>query len=58
MAHGPALEEPKTPWWLPALGAALFIVGAIAWMTLRDEPKPVQDTTPAADTAGADAGPG
>lgn len=57
MAHGPAPEEPKTPSWLPALGAALFLAAGIAWMTTREEPKPAPaEPAPAADVA--DAGPG
>lgn len=32
-AHGKASElpEPKTPMWLPALGAVLFLTAAILW---------------------------
>lgn len=30
--HTPAaLPEPKTPMWLPALGAVLFLLAGIAW---------------------------
>jgi hypothetical protein len=37
-------DEPTTPMWLPALGAALFIaVGA--WWALSDEDAPAADTT-------------
>lgn len=31
-AHGPpALPEPKTPMWLPALGAVLFLIAGLVW---------------------------
>ncbi|HQY63323.1 MAG: hypothetical protein IPQ09_16430 [Myxococcales bacterium] len=29
--HAPREEEPKTPMWLPALGAALFLLGGMWW---------------------------
>lgn len=55
MAHGPALEEPKSPNWLPALGAAFFLVVAVVWMTTRPEPKAA---APVVESVSADAGPG
>jgi hypothetical protein len=44
-------EEPKTPLWLPALGAALFVALAVVWATLPGAPPPV--TAVAAQTPGA-----
>ena len=47
-AGSPApLPEPKTPMWLPAVGAVLFLLGGLYWAT---SPEPV------AITADADAG--
>jgi hypothetical protein len=31
-AHAEVLPEPSSPLWLPALGAALFLVAAVLWM--------------------------
>ena len=31
-AHEAPQPEPKSPMWLPALGAALFVLAAIAWV--------------------------
>ena len=47
----PQLDEPKTPMWLPALGAALFLIVGIWWAT-RPSPPPPPQTADAAD-AGA-----
>jgi len=30
-SHAKHLPEPKTPMWLPALGAALFLLAGIWW---------------------------
>ncbi len=38
-SHDPnASDEPKTPMWLPALGALLFLVAGIYWATRPAEP--------------------
>jgi translation initiation factor IF-2 len=39
--HGPPAvdDEPKTPMWLPALGAALFLSAGL-WWAVRPEPPP------------------
>ena len=50
-----APEEPKTPMWLPALGATLFLIVGIWWATRPAEPSGA--TTPPGATA-VDAGPG
>lgn len=55
MAHGPVLEEPRSPAWLPALGAALFLLVAVVWLTTRPEPKA---PAPVVESVPADAGPG
>ncbi len=52
----PAPPEPKTPMWLPALGAVLFLTAGLLW-ALSPSAKSESDT--GADTAGsaaADAG--
>jgi ferric-dicitrate binding protein FerR (iron transport regulator) len=56
MAHDSELPEPKTPMWLPALGAAVFLAAGLWWLA---RPQPPQDSTQQAATgvdAGADAG--
>lgn len=57
MAHPSAPpDEPKTPMWLPALGAALFVAVGIWWATRPEEkPAPVETTAEALD-AGPEAG--
>ncbi|MEZ4298313.1 MAG: hypothetical protein R3B70_25395 [Polyangiaceae bacterium] len=47
--------EPMTPGWLPMVGAALFVLGAIFFLTQReagpaDGAKPAAEPTPAAET--------
>lgn len=43
------LPEPKTPMWLPALGAALFVVAAIVWAVMPSSTPPAQaDAAPSA----------
>ncbi len=51
-----APDEPKTPMWLPALGAALFLIAGI-WLATGQDPEP-KKTTPAntSASAAADAG--
>ena len=62
-----AQDEPKSPLWLPALGAALFLLAGIWWLAWNpEEPKPAAaeaasaaasaSAAPAAD-AGAGAAP-
>jgi hypothetical protein len=56
-AHGQAghshggLPEPKTPMWLPALGAVLFLFAGLLWGLW-----PSGDGTTSSPTGGADAG--
>jgi hypothetical protein len=52
--HGPAAPpEPKTPMWLPALGAVLFLLVGLAW-ALSPTPAPAQTgSAPAASGAAA-----
>ncbi len=38
--HSTPLDEPKTPMWLPALGAALFALAGIWWATRPSDPPP------------------
>jgi len=55
-SHGPeAPPEPKTPMWLPALGAVLFLMAGLLW-ALTPDSKPEADATPGAASAAADAG--
>lgn len=54
-------DEPKSPLWLPALGAALFLLVGIWWVTRTPAPVPPSTldagaTVVAGDAAGADAG--
>jgi hypothetical protein len=42
-SHGPPdPPEPKTPMWLPALGAALFLIAGV-WFAVTPSAKPAQD---------------
>ncbi len=51
--HGPALEEPVTPEWLPALGVFLFVAVGVWWAVAArsDAPKAEETEAPAAATA-------
>ncbi|MCA9588130.1 MAG: hypothetical protein KC657_22560 [Myxococcales bacterium] len=52
--HGPAAPpEPKTPMWLPALGAVLFLLVGLAWALSPASPPPTTDAAPAASGAAA-----
>lgn len=61
-ASGGDSDEPKSPLWLPALGAALFLIAGIWWVTRTPEPLPPSTTADAGaavvsgDAAGGDAG--
>jgi hypothetical protein len=57
MAHGPQLDEPKTPMWLPALGGALFLALGIWWIARPAEPPP-ESAEPTTAAAAVDAGAG
>jgi hypothetical protein len=47
-SHGPApLAEPKTPMWLPALGAVLFLTVGLLW-ALSTPPQDARDLAAAA----------
>lgn len=46
------LEEPKTPMWLPAVGAVLFLTVALLW-GLSSPSKDATSTPPEAADAGA-----
>lgn len=56
--HGPPPPpEPKTPMWLPALGATLFLVVGLVWALSPATPEPATGAAPAPSaSAGADAG--
>ncbi len=43
--HTPPPDEPKTPMWLPALGAALFLIVGI-WFATRPTEAPKADAAP------------
>jgi hypothetical protein len=51
-AHGPVPEEPRSPAWLPLLGAALFGVLLILWLA---SPSDDQEKAAAAAAASASA---
>ncbi len=44
-------DEPKTPMWLPALGALLFLLAGIWWATRPSAPDEVKADAPAAASA-------
>jgi hypothetical protein len=55
----PALPEPKTPMWLPALGAVLFLTAGLLWALMpatRDVGSGPGTPASASAGAGADAG--
>lgn len=56
MAHDAPLSEPKSPMWLPALGAALLVLAAAVWLVTpaftRADVTPSVDAGPAAADAG------
>jgi hypothetical protein len=58
--HGPPPPpEPKTPMWLPAVGAVLFLTAGLIWgLPGSNEPKSGSSGAPAASAApaAADAG--
>lgn len=55
-AHGSsAPQEPKTPMWLPAVGAVLFIVGGI-WITSTSSDTEADTAAESAEAAEGDAG--
>lgn len=59
-AHGqtPREDEPKSPLWLPALGAALFLVAGIWWFAFgTPEPKATSPDDAASAAASASAAP-
>jgi hypothetical protein len=57
-ASSPAEDEPKTPMWLPALGAALFVSAGLWWaVTPGAPPPPVADEPVASASAPATAPP-
>lgn len=57
--HGSqSLEEPKTPMWLPALGALLFLITGIWWATRPAEVEVTADPAAAASAAPAATGNG
>lgn len=51
----PAPAEPKTPMWLPALGAVLFLMAGLIWGLMPDSKNEAGSTSGAAGAA-ADAG--
>jgi hypothetical protein len=52
-ASAPAEDEPKTPMWLPALGAALFISVGLWWAVTPGAPPPPTDEAVASASAPA-----
>jgi hypothetical protein len=54
----PPQDEPKTPMWLPALGAALFLIAGIVWATRPPPPPPASAEDDAGESDAAAAGDG
>jgi hypothetical protein len=54
-AHGNAADppEPKTPMWLPALGAVLFLLVGLLWGLWPSPAKPADAAAPPAASSGA-----
>ncbi len=48
-------DEPRTPTWMPLLGGALFLVGALTLMATRPAGKTTEELRTAAATAAQDA---
>jgi hypothetical protein len=51
--HGPHLEEPRSPMWLPYLGAALFGLAVVWWLSTPSQAE--EDRAAAAASASASA---
>ncbi len=49
-------NEPKTPMWLPALGAVLFLTAGLVWGLSSPKAETSGDSAMPAATAAADAG--
>jgi hypothetical protein len=58
-AHGNAAvpPEPKTPMWLPALGAVLFLLAGLLWGLWPSGGKPLEPAAAPAASSGAAAHP-
>jgi hypothetical protein len=56
-ASAPAEDEPKTPMWLPALGATLFVSAGLWWAVTPGDPLPGADQPVASASAPATAAP-
>lgn len=54
--HTPALPEPKTPMWLPALGLVLFLTAGFIWGLTPSSKHEAGSPAGAADHGAADAG--
>lgn len=44
-------DEPKTPMWLPGLGAALFVAAGLWWAVTPGAPPPALDTAASASAS-------
>lgn len=53
-SHSEELPEPKTPLWMPFVGAALFLLAALGWLVTQP---PNTDVAPDAKPAAAEAKP-
>ncbi len=52
----PAPPEPKTPMWLPALGAVLFLTAALIWGFMPESKPEASDTANTAQGSATDTG--
>lgn len=57
-ASGGDSDEPKSPLWLPALGAALFLLAGVWWLTRPSDLPPPSAADAGAAAVTGDAAPG
>lgn len=53
--HGPVLAEPRSPMWLPYLGAALMAAGVVWWLSTPSDAEDARAAAAASASASASA---
>jgi len=53
--HGPVIEEPRSPMWLPFLGLAVFGVALVWWLSTPNDAEEARAAAEAAASASASA---